>query len=474
MKCRKYTILLLTFAFSLFLAGCESDFTDSLVSPSIEIKRVPTISESELTVIFTPSKTVARYEYAIGDDADQEAFLNGTYLGIKKVEDGETLEVKFSDLTQSKVYTIFARAYGINGTAGPLASIKEKTRRPSANIDATVQFESENSTAITLVSDVSYYKYDFALGFDSDRANFENGTLEGMKSREEFSKYTANYFNLQPGTDYIFFVRAYDRISNLPTATVEIPIRTADRGSMPAVECKVNHIDQYCGYYHFTPNEHVGRVSVAFTLQGELDDTMDKEIYWKGNLLQMLESWTTSNSGLVSMGYDEPFTAEYTTPKMLLGEYDPYNYPIDLFVIVYNKEMKPFAVQKFTFHTPTYDNNAKKAVVDLKISHITQKGALYEFTPNEHTMGMFFETFDADWVQETMQSDYYYEGYLELYLYYYGYWNYMFNNKTTTFPERTADPGKKYYVYYMPMNANGVDGFGSMNYQIYETLPADE
>mgnify|MGYP003623774591 CR=1 FL=1 len=73
-----------------------------------------------------------------------------------------------------------------------------------------------------------------------------------------------------------------------------------------------------------------------------------------------------------------------------------------------------------------------------------------------------------------MQSDYYYEGYLELYLYYYGYWNYMFNNKTTTFPERTADPGKKYYVYYMPMNANGVDGFGSMNYQSYETLPADE
>ncbi|GEM_PF-1307577 len=474
MKCKKYIILLVSVAFTLFFAGCESDFVDPLISPSIEIKRVPSMSQSEITIVFAPSRTVSQFEYAIGDESDEESFLNGTYSGIVKVEDGDTHEVKFPGLTQNSVYTIFARAYSANGTPGPLASIKEKTRKPSTEINVQVEYEAINSVAVTITADVSYNKYEYALGLEGDLANFENGSLSGIKTSEEISKYTANFFNLQPATDYIFYIKAYDRTSKLATKTLEFPVRTANRGAVPAVECKINHIDLYKGEYLFTPNEHVGKVAAAFTLNGELDDVINNEIYWKGNMINMLESWAQANQQLVSEGYDEPFTAEYTTPKMLLGEYDPYKYPIEVFVLVYDKNEKPFAVQRFVFYTPEYNSNAKEARAELKISNITQNGALYEFTPNEHAIGMFFETFDADWVHETMQADYYYEGFLERYVSYYGYWSYFYKTIVSTFPERNAEPGKKYYVFYMAINGNGTDGYGPLNYLVYETLPADD
>lgn len=474
MKYNKYILLLLTVTFPLFFTGCEEDYAEPLVSPSVEINRIPSISQTEITVAFAPSRTVARFEYAIGNDSDKEAFLAGTYPGIVKVEDGDTREVEFPGLTKNAVYTIFARAYDANETAGPLASIKEKTRGNLVDIDAVVQFEGENSLAVTLTANTTYYKYDFALGVDSDLKDFEDGTLEGMTSREEFSTYTASYFNLQPNSEYVFFVRAYDRVSNMPTETTKINVHTVERGTVPAVECTVSSIDLYCGKYLITPNEHVGKVAIAFTLQGELDSTINDDIYWKGNILEMLKSWISANAGLVTLGYDRPFTTEFTTPSMLLGGNDPYGYPIEAFAIVYDKDEKPFAVQKFNFKTPDYDNDAKEAKVGLKISHITQNGALYEFTPNEHAIGMFFETFDADWVHEVMQSESYYDGYLELYLYYYCYWIYLNGSPVSTFPERNAEPGKKYYVFYMGINANGIEGFGPMNYQIYETLPADE
>lgn len=469
MKLNKY-ISLLALTLCGFLAACDSDdYVDPEISPAVYLEYQPTANANEITVNFTPSKSVGKYTYAIGSDSDKDAFLAGTLPGIRTGEGNEASTDTFTGLVQNEVYTIFAMATTDKGTAGPLAMIKVKTRGALPDVNATALFVAERSAAFTIKGHTNYYKYVFALGREGDKDAFERGVMDGIVERSEMSEYTATYFDLDMDSDYVFYLMAYDRLSNLPTETFEYPFRTAAKGTVPAVDIDVEHIDIYAGDYKIIPNSLCSKFGVSATLIGKYDATIDNETY-KGNVMKLMDGWARTSSGYITMGYAVPTPYQFVTADLLLDNNDAFNQQIELYVLVYGAGEDPVNVQRFIVETPAYDDNAGESDATVTISDINDTGAFYQFEVNENTMGLFFETFDEEWYSALLQSDAYYDGYIENYLYEAGKWNYCHGVSRTNYPEATADPGRTYIVFYMTINYNGpYNGFGELRKAYYST-----
>ncbi|MCD8101486.1 MAG: hypothetical protein LUE26_02745 [Alistipes sp.] len=469
MKSRIYKLLLALLP-AVALTACDDDkYVEPVLSPSVQLEYVPTPDANEIVVTITPGKSVATLRYAIGQDEDSDAFLAGTMTGIATIEAAGEIDTRFTGLQEKEVYTIFARGFAADGTAGPLALLKVKTRGELPELVVSTQFVAETSAGIYINGHTNYYKYVYALGRDGDRETFEKGILDGTTEKTESAKYTATYFDLDMDSEYVFFLTAYDRLSNQPTETIEVPFRTAAKGTVPAVSVTLDHIDIFSSHYTLTPNSLCKRFGVTATYDGEYEDASKNETY-KGNMLEMLWAWDRSKNGYITRGYGE-LAYQHSTPSFLLGTDDAFNHEIEMYVIVYgDDEETPVAVQRHLFETPAYDDGMGEAEATITVTDIHDNGAMYEFEVNEYTMGLVYETVDEEWYEQLLQSGYYYEGYMEDLILYEGYWNYTHNIRRTSFPEATASPGRNYRVFYMPMNYNGpFGGLGKMKSYSYTT-----
>lgn len=469
-------IALLTIVFGSVLTGCDDEEKEALVAPSIVIDRIVTTNSTELKIIFTPSGSTSNFKYAIGNETDRQAFINGSLSTTQSQDGNEKQTITFSNLNEKEVYTIFATAYGVDGTQGPIASIKAETRKKVENFEVIRKYVTSSSAGFCFNATSDYYKFEYALGRPGDKEIFEKGVIDGFSTKEDISAYTANYFDLHPNTDYVFFVRGYDRSSGLESDTQEMPFTTAASGAGPEVKLRTDYMDIYAGDYTFIPNEHCSKIVSFLSIKDEYADVINNEMNWRGDLITMMETWNKLNAGLTYSATGSPLEVTYTTSKMLTPEVtNPYNYPLEAYSLLYDADGEVYGIQRFSFSTPAYQDGMGEAKVDFKISNINDCGAFYEFTPNKYTMGVLFETFDAEWYEKLLQSDAYYDNYIRDYLYLNGYWNYCHKVSTLSMPERSAEPGKKYYVFYLPMNYNGPgDGWGKVKYEVYTTLEKEQ
>lgn len=466
-----YTVIV-SITLGLLTTACEEDEQEAIIAPSVVINRTITASSDELLITFIPSESTTRFVYAIGDESDLDNFIAGNLSSIQTVEGNSELTVSFTGLNENQIYSFFARAYNEKGNVGPVATFRSKTRKPIINYSIEQQYLTDNSAAYTITTSNEYYKFDFALGKASDKAIFEAGVIDGFTTKEEISEYTANYFLLDSDTEYTFFVRGYDRQSGQVSETEEFHFTTKVKGSVPSVDFTINYMDLYAGEYLYTPNELCGKFAVFVALKDEYKNVIEEEINWRGDIRTMMNSWAGLNQGFVTIGEERPLKATHTTPSFLTGEVsDPFQYPMETYVLYFDENEEPLSVQKFEFQSPSYKEDMGDAEVKLQLTNITENGAFYEFFPNKHTMGFFYETFDAEWYENLLKSGNFYDGYMEDFLYSYGYWSYCHNTTSTTFPERTAEPGKRYYVFYLPINYNGPSGgWGKLQSVVYETL----
>ena len=456
------------------ITSCDAEEKDPLIAPSVFIDRLITASSNELVMVFTPSESTVRFEYAIGDESDLNNFLSGSMSGIKEVEGNDKQSITFSDLDENKEYSIFARAYNADGKPGPVAAIRTRTRKPINNFEVNRRYLTSNSVAFTVKSTSEYYKFDFALGKESDKEIFESGAIDGFETKQDISEYTANYFLLSPSTSYTFFVRGYDRQSGQVSETREYQFTTSARGTVPSIDFDIKYQDLYSGDYTFTPNEHCGKFSVFISLKDEYKNIIEDEMTWRGDMLDMLESWTKGSYIEISKSAGGPLAVSEVTGSLINGLIaDPFGYPMEAYALLYDKENKIYGVEKFEFQSTSYNENVGEAKAELKITNITKNGAFYEFFPNEHAMGILFETFDAEWYENLLQSPSYYDGYIENFLFYtQGGWIYTHGVISATVPERSAESGRRYYVCYLPMNFNGPNsGWGKLQKVMYQTLP---
>lgn len=448
-----------------FATGCTKETEQEpapLSEASVEITRLPVTETGKLTIKFTPSETATAFAYGIEEgEGDIEQFKNETMATFTKVNSAEETTAEIKDL-QDGVYTVFAKAYDETGKTGKISTLK--IFLPDGIFAVEKQYATHQSIGFTIKAPQNYYRYKFMFGENLDREAFENETSGEIIYKEEELERTYNYFDLKPETEYTILAQGYDRNEN-PGEIIECKIKTCKEGECPSVEFSIESLDIYRGVYKLVPNELCGMIGVGFMPEGMYDDVITYG--FNGNILQMIDGWKDITSGLVPSykAVGETLTIEKITPDMPLGE------KREMYVNVYDKDLAPAGVLHLTMSSPELNPEAGEATADVTVDKITAKGATYHFTKGENVLGIMYETIEADWFDEFMETEEYYEFYMHDRLFKQGYyWSY--GKEEVTFTEEAGSPNFRYYACVCPMNENGprAEGWGKMVTKEYTTL----
>jgi hypothetical protein len=464
----KLTILIVGI---LFFVGCGKTETINKVEqmPEVTITKIDAYS-TQLRVNIKPNDEAVTFKYAIGSADGRDAFRDGSMDGIVKVNNGDEAEIAFEDLNPDTEYTVFAMAYNEKGEQGPVASLIVRTFTDGFNVG--IQYITANSAGFRFNNTMDYYKLECAIGLPGDRAAFEAGTIRGMVEKYESTQYTANFFDLEPDTEYIMFARGYDRMDR-PTIVFEVPIKTYAEGACPGLTFTNERFDVYEGLFTYTPNSQSSFVSFVIGAKGYFDPIINDDMGYRNDLMQWLSTTT-------AVTIDKETSLTYQPGVMALGD-SPLlecDYPLESYALIYDKDGYPFGVQKIEVSTPSYDENLPKAEVTVNIKDITTTGATYEFVADDNTVYFYFDTINADWYDDFKANDpEWHDDYLRD----------MFRNRQnitdgilrerhniepTPFTETEAVPGARYYVAVCPMNGNGVsdDAWGELYLKEYYTV----
>jgi hypothetical protein len=453
---RKITLTLL--AALAILSSCQKDET---IYQSTEATSVDLVASSnqeatgtQLSVTFTPHAQTATYSYAIGTEADLPKFEAGTLEGSVDIASPETKTVTFDGLQPGTTYTFFARGYSNQGTPSPTSMLRLRTAIAEP-FDVTPQYATGSSAGFVLHCTQQYYTFRYALGTAADKDAFEAGTLEGIVTQNEVWDWNANYFDLQPNTDYVFYAQATDR-ANTPTPVLTVPIRTS--ADAPDAQFGIHYDDIFLGQYLISPNDQAGKLSAYIGQAGAMDNVMYNANGWHGDLLSMFASWASSNIYDTMTAEDGPLQMEYRHALMKT------DVPLECYVLVYDADKKPCAVRKFNFTTPKYDSTLPDGTVTARVDNTTSYGATYTITSGEGTLGFIYDTVDKAFFENELGGDL--SKLRETISTQTGRWAYSVGGVTETYTETAADPGTDYFLAVFPVNGNGFSdpnwGIGSM------------
>lgn len=457
--------------FVLFLQAC-SDENETIVFenpslPTVTIEQVGELGSTEVTLKFLLSEQSAGFYYAVGGVDEREAFKKGTLSSIQQVKEKGIKEIVINKLQPDSVYVVFARAYDAENQKGPVAELgfitldKDLQTHP---VRAKVEYITSMSAAFTVYPENYYYKFEYALGKAGDKEAFEKGTLEGIVTQEQMDKFTVSYFGVSPATDYVWFLRAYNRV-NKRSQTYEIPFISAAAGAVPEISLHINDINIYEGNYTFTPNTYCKWFGVLVCKKGDYDSKFYNRYTCNGDILLKMEEF-------VRLPFGNPLTMaeggnvaeiQYFTPQFKLDA------ELEAWAILYDQDDKAFGVQRIEMKTPAYDNSlGEAAVVNFQFDTIAANYSPFRFTVNEHTLLTFFavwEIAEFEKAKEMLEKDKYYlhkktfeksyDAVLKQYNFFYG--------KAEEFQGAIYTNSGEYYVVFVPVNANGPEkGWGEL------------
>jgi hypothetical protein len=445
----KFSFLVLS---ALLMAGCSGDdnFIENITEPqSVSVTNENDTWSDRLTVEFTPSGEVAKYEYAIADSEQAlSAFLDGTLDGIVTVDPAEARKVTFDGLAAATVYNIFVRGYDEQGNATPYAQSKVKTL--DNGFAAATQYIGATSAGFEMRMSNDYHSFIYALGKHEDRDKFEAGTLAGTVQKEEIPVYVYNAFDLEPETEYSFFARGESRTGE-PTKTYEIRFTTKSKAEAAYGDFSIKSLDVYYGEYAVTPNANCGKIVFYIGGAGDSDNVFYGDYTSHGDLMACLSSWADSGQN-VTVSEEGVLNAHLATPNLST------DIPLEVYVLVYDKQGNPASVDKYEFSTPAYDNTLAAAnILSGDVTDITSTKAKYTFTVDENTLGVVYDIVRADFYEEVTgkgSSDFYFR---DLFMTNGQWWQYTAGADTFTVTEHdNAEPNTRYYLLAFPMNFNGV------------------
>ncbi len=363
-------------------------------SPGLLLEKVGGTLKNRFEIKITPNSVTAMYEYALclfDDNGALESFENGTLEKRVRVNNGDEAQVAFEGLIPETNYTVYARGYDAEGNQGPVAMLSARTNSED-NFITGVQYVTNTSAGFTVITSPDCFKFDYALGKAGDRAKFENGSLDGLQTKEESSEYTFNYFDLEPDTDYLFFTRGYDRAGN-SYDIYETEIRTYADDTCPDVVF-TKETDVFWGEYMFTPNKMCGKIIALVSPVGKYEEAIYSDLMRRGDIVGTLEDWSQLENPMALSATDSPLGLFYQTPGLIS------DVELESYVLIYGNDRKPFGVKKFSFVNHVYDPDLAQPEVSVNIKDITTVGATYEFTIDEKTLVLLFDPIDADWYDE--------------------------------------------------------------------------
>lgn len=442
------------------LSGCgdgdEIRITPGAATLSLERLKVGTDS-FEVQVI--PTNETLRWEYAIGNESDRAAFMQGTLEGIRSEQGNEICRLTFSTLESNRDYTLFARAYDRIDCPGSVASLRVKTFREGFSVEA--QYLTSQSAGFVVLSDPDWNSFRYAIGRADDRQRFIDGLLDDETVVETMT-WVINCFGLEPQSDYVFYVQPYDRLG-MPGELHEIPLTTFAPDQCPGVEASITRIDVYSGTYRVVPNERCSSFNAVVFPSYTAGEIVPPG--YAGSIMDFMVNYV----GDGTLGYSGRKTIEF---DYITSDLKP-DLELDFYVLVFDEDSEPWGVYKFPASTPGFDLKAGEASCRIAISDLTAKGATCTYTANEQTLGVFFEILEADWWDGFIQTDDYYEGWLLQYFHYSGYWKHLGSGGNFTYTEPRAKANTRYYAAAVPINANGIQGSGPVVLEEFTTLAAE-
>lgn len=445
--------------------------SEDISTASVEIEIKATFSTDSMsassTVRFTPSKDASGFRYAIGSSSDFDSFRDGSLSTIVKMEGNTPVEHTFEDLDPDTIYSLYAVAVNESGQEGSVSVAKIVTGGNEFSVSNT--FLLSRSASFKLKATADFSSVNYCLGQDDDFDAFLSGELETANAGT-FEEITVNYFDLEPDTDYTFFVQFVDR-RGATAKIVKYPVHTPALDECPRVEFTYEN-DVYTGNYTLSPVNGCGQTAAVISLQGMFDELINNTQHWKGDIVSMIEAWKGVDAWEEYHVYQSVGTKElvipFTTPTLSCGT------AIEIYALVYDADGNALGVERFQCTTPQFDENAPKAEASVTVNDITSSGATYTYSVSDNTLACMYDTVDADWFDELKASDEYYEFYLHDLLFSQGYY-FHYNDGTAqgsdwSFTETAGQPGHRYYAVACPMNSNGPSGWGDMVMVEFTTL----
>lgn len=192
------------------LVACsKSDGPSSIeTAPSVSVE-VLSRSLTSVTVKFVPSDNTTMYKFALGNEFDRDNFLNDDIIGTVVEVSNNPVEYTFDGLESSSYYVIYAVAYNSNNETGPVTSRGIQTM--NTDFVVTQKYFSDDSAGFFIECSTDYYTWSCALGTADDRDAFLDNLMPGISTFDEDFHRQVNYFDLQKGTDYVFYCIGYDR-----------------------------------------------------------------------------------------------------------------------------------------------------------------------------------------------------------------------------------------------------------------------
>jgi len=207
--------------------SCNNEEKHSPATVTIEPGSI-TAESVDLTI--KPNEHTVSYMFAIGKEADLEAFTNETLPGIVKVDGNKDKPHTFDGLDAETEYTVFA--VGVNGgnQKGEVSTKKVTTTAYSAaNIVIDELSKDLNSITVKLTPDDNTLRYKFAIGKESDKEAFVNGSLEGIISIEGKDAKEHKFEELEGQAEYMVFALG----TNLGGNTGEVITKTVTTADYP-------------------------------------------------------------------------------------------------------------------------------------------------------------------------------------------------------------------------------------------------
>lgn len=443
---KKANLIYSMFAMTLCVAftSCSKNDSEPVIGPNVKIERTENNDTSRISVILTPDKDVERYTYMLGTANDFQSFAEDTNAEIIAVEGDEPTEAIFEDLDANNTYTVYAKAFK-NGSWGGVATLKVKTK--DNGFDVKLQYTTEQSAGFKVFMSPNWPTCRYHFGTAEDKDSFINGTIEGEYLNEVIDYQAVNFFGLEQ-KEYVFYAIGFDRLGT-PTELYEIPVNTAATEKVPVTEEPEIDIDVYRGYYKIKGGNGCAKISCVVSAVGQHDGLVNG-VGFKGDRLYWVDSWSQTKYGHAATGNLLEFYEDDVEFK--LGT------EMEAYVVAYGDDMVPACVRRYTFKKPDYDESIPKPHVEISIDKITSTGGTYTYTPDENTLGFFYNTLDADWYDELVKTDPYV---IHMMLFesgeYYAYKGELDNGKRV-YEETTGKPGIRYYAVACPFNANGPTG----------------
>lgn len=443
-------LILMTVIASVFLSCNEA--TDIVKDyATISVKRIDQYNGNIHKIEVEPSENAIAYEYAVGDFSELKKFEDGTLADITMVDNNikDTLEVESADFEQ----ILFARAIDADGQAGPVSTLRLSVF--SDQLSASVYWVTDKSAAVEVFMGSNYYMFRYHMGTAQDREAFLNDEI-GSNSDEDIPHFFVNTFDLEPETEYIFYLRAIDRTGKY-TELYEVPVKTLSTEESPTCAFEIIHQDAYVSKVKFTPGPNCGKIA-GFIDEKDIRNTeLFSGLHWAGDLLKAIDGW--SNLGSFEYGfasYDaSPMSVEKVNKTYSLGM------EMESYIVMYDKEMNPCGVYRFYFTTPEFNKDLEvPATPEIKMELATSKGGLFTIVPDKNTMGVLYGSIDADWYDSS--NDSMISQYGKFYLHESllnnvatGASFFTYGNSQFQYTESAASPSYRYYAVAAAMNANG-------------------